>query len=78
MLLEELATWDQVYFMRCGNPINMAAGILDKKQGNPHFWTEKLPVSCPHCGYPRSYFDTEIYQYLNWPAEEPFKLILGE
>jgi chromosome segregation ATPase len=77
-LLEKLATWDQVYFMRCGHPFYTAAGILDKKLGSPHFWTDKLPVSCPHCGYPRTYFDTEIYQYLNWPAEAPFKLTLGE
>ncbi len=77
-LLDKLAKWEQVYFMRCGNPVNMGAGVIDKKLGNPHFWTEKPPVSCPHCGYPRSYFDTEIYQYLNWPAEVPFKLTLGE
>jgi len=77
-LLEKLAAWEHLYFMRCGNPINMAAGVLDKKQGNPHFWTDKPPVSCPHCGYPHTYFDTEIYHYLNWPAEVPFKLILGE
>lgn len=77
-LLEKLATWEQVYFMRCGHPSHIAAGILDKKLGSPHFWTDKLPVSCPHCGYPCAYFDTEIYQYLNWPAEVPFKFILGE
>jgi len=77
-LLDKLETWEKVYFMRCGNPINMTAGVFDKKQGNPHFWMDKPPVSCPHCGYPRVYFDTEIYQYLNWPAEVPFKLILGE
>jgi len=77
-LLEKLATWEQVYFMRCGHPSHVGAGFIDKKLGGPHFWTEKLPVSCPHCGYPRTYFDTEIYQYLNWSAEEPFKLTLGE
>ena len=77
-LLDKLSKWEQVYFMRCGNLVNMTAGVIDKKLGNPHFWTEKLPVSCPHCGYPITYFDTEIYQYLNWPAEEPFKVILGE
>jgi len=77
-LLEKLAKWEQVYFMRCGNPANMTAGIIDKKLGNPHFWTEKLPVSCPHCGYPITCFDTEIYQFLNRPAEEPFKVTLGD
>lgn len=77
-LLEKLATWEQVFFIRCGNPVNMGASIINNKLGNPHFWTEKPPVSCPHCGYPHTYFDTEIYQYLNWPAEVPFKLTLGE
>lgn len=77
-LLESLAEWDQVYFMRCSNPVHVGAGMLVKKLGGPHFWTDKLPVSCPHCGYPHPYFDTEIYQYLNWPAEVPFKLALGE
>lgn len=77
-LLEKLATWDQVYFMRCGNPINMGAGIIDKRLGSPHFWTDKPPVLCPHCGYQHLYYDTEIYQYLNRSAEVPFKLILGE
>lgn len=78
VLLEKLAKWEHVYFMRCGNPVNMGTGVIDKKLGNPHFWTEKPPVSCPHCGYPRTYFDTEIYQFLNWPAEEPFKMTLGD
>lgn len=77
-LLEKLAEWDQVYFVRCGDPAHVGAGMLVKKLGGPHFWTDKLPVSCPHCGYPVTYFDTEIYQYLNRPAEEPFKLLLGE
>ncbi|MBI2851963.1 MAG: hypothetical protein HYX84_02500 [Chloroflexi bacterium] len=77
-LLEKLASWEQVYFVRCGNPVNMAAGVFDRKLGNPHFWTDRLPVACPHCGYPRVYFDTEIYQHMNWPAEEPLKLVLGE
>ena len=76
--MDQLATWDQVYFVRCGNPINTVAGVFDKKQGNPHFWTDKPPVLCPHCGYRHLYFDTEIYQYLNWPVEIPLKLKLGE
>ena len=77
-LIDQLTTWNQVYFVRCGNPINAAAGVLDKKVGNPHFWTDKPPIMCPHCGYQRLYFDTEIYQYLNWSAEVPLKLTLGE
>ncbi len=76
-LLERLETWEQIYFVRCGDPSHVTAGVIDKKLSSPHFWTEKLPVACPHCGYPSPYFDTEIYQYLNWPAEIPFKLTLG-
>jgi len=77
-LLENLSKWEQVFFMRCGNAANMVAGFFDKRQGNHHFWTDKPPVACPICGYQLLYFDTEIYQYLDWPAEKPFKLILGE
>jgi len=77
-LMDQLAAWEQVYFMRCGNPVNMTAGVFDKKYGNPHFWTDKPPITCPHCGYQRLFFDTEIYKYLNWSAERPFKITLGE
>ena len=77
-LMDQLAAWEQVYFMRCGNPVNMTAGVFDKKYGNPHFWTDKPPITCPHCGYQRLYFDTEIYKYLNWSADIPLKLNLGE
>ncbi|MFH0769242.1 MAG: hypothetical protein V1932_06725, partial [Chloroflexota bacterium] len=77
-LMDQLAAWEQVYFMRCGNPVNMTAGVFDKKYGNPHFWTDKPPIACPHCGYQRLYFDKKIYQYLNWPAERPLKITLGE
>ena len=77
-LMDKLSTWEQVYFVRCGNPANAAAGVFDKKYGNPHFWTDKPPITCPHCGYQRLYFDTEIYQYLNWSADIPLKLTLGE
>ena len=77
-LMDKLSTWEQVYFVRCGNPVNAAAGVFDKKYGNPHFWTDKPPITCPHCGYQRLYFDMEIYQYLNWSADIPLKLTLGE
>jgi hypothetical protein len=77
-LLDKLATWNQVYFMRCGNPINMAAGVIDKKLGSPHFWTDAPPTVCPHCGCRPLFYDTEIYQFLNWPVEIPLKLKLGD
>jgi len=77
-IMDQLAAWEQVYFMRCGNPVNMTAGVFDKKYGNPHFWTDKPPITCPHCGYSRLYFDAEIYKYLNWSADIPLKITLGE
>ena len=77
-LLENLSKWEQVFFMRCGNVANMVAGFFDKEQGNHHFWTDRPAVACPHCGCQLLYFDTEIYQYLDWSAEVPFKLTLGE
>lgn len=76
--LDQLVRWDRVYFMRCGSPVNMAAGVIDKKLGSPHFWTDALPTVCPHCGCRPIFYDTEIYQHLNWPAEIPLKLRLGD
>jgi len=77
-LMDQLANWEQVFFVRCGNPAYAAAGVLDKKAGNAHFWTDKPAVMCPHCGYQHLYFDTKVYQYLNWSTEVPLKLSLGE
>jgi len=77
-LMDQLASWEQVFFVRCGNPAYAAAGVLDKKAGNAHFWTDKPAVMCPHCGYQHLYFDTKVYQYLNWSTEVPLKLSLGE
>ena len=77
-LLDNLATWDQVHFTRCGNLANRIAGFFDKTQDNHHLWTDKPPTSCPHCGCQVLFFDTEIYQYLDWPGERPYKLNLGE
>ena len=77
-LMDQLASWEQVFFVRCGNPAYAAAGVLDKKSGNAHFWTDKPAVMCPHCGYQHLYFDTKVYQYLNWSTEVPLKLSLGE
>jgi len=77
-LLDNLATWTQVFFMRCANPANTVAGFFDKTKGNHHFWTDKPAATCPHCGYQILQFDRDIYQYLNWPEGEPLNLYLGE
>jgi len=77
-LLDNLATWTQVFFMRCANPANTVAGFFDKTKGNHHFWTDKPAAACPHCGYQILQFDRAIYRYLNWPEGEPLELNLGE
>ena len=77
-LLDNLATWTQVFFMRCANPANTVAGFFDKTKGNHHFWTDKPAAACPHCGYQILQFDRDIYRYLNWPEGEPLELNLGE
>lgn len=77
-LIDFLTTWNQVYFMRCGNLMNTAAGVIDSRLGNPHFWTDRPSIVCPHCGCQQLFFDTDVYRYLNWPAEKPLKLTLGE
>ena len=72
MLLEYLASWTQVFFLRCNNL------LCAPFSGVTHFWTDKSAVKCPHCGLNMLNYDVEIYQSLNWPVGTPIKLQLGE
>jgi predicted nucleic acid-binding Zn-ribbon protein len=69
-LLECLASWKQIRFLRCDNPGCEPFGGIN------HFWTEKQATKCPHCGSGPVYYDEELYKFLNLEMR-PFKLILG-
>ena len=69
-LLECLAGWKQIRFLRCDN------SGCDPFGGINHFWTEKQATKCPHCGSGLVYYDEELYKLLNLEMR-PFKLILG-
>lgn len=69
-LLECLAGWKQIRFLRCDNPGCEPFGGIN------HFWTEKQATKCPHCGSGLVYYDDELYNLLNLEMR-PFKLILG-
>ena len=77
-LMEHLARWNQVFFVRCNNPVYALTGAFNANSGNAHLWTDKPPAMCPQCGHRDLLHDKEIYQALNWPAEIPLKLNLGE
>jgi hypothetical protein len=78
VLLEHLATWDRVFFMRCVNPFFAMTGGVDAHSGNAHFWTDKQPAMCPQCGHNGLAFDERIYQSLDQPIGIPGKVVLGE
>jgi len=69
-LLERLAGWKQIQFLRCGNPGCEPFGGIN------HFCTDKQATKCPHCGSGLVYYDEELYKLLNLEMR-PFKLILG-
>jgi len=69
-LLECLAGWKQIRFLRCDN------SGCDPFGGINHFWTDKQATKCPHCGSGLVYYDEELYNLLNLEMR-PFKLILG-
>lgn len=69
-LLDCLAGWKQVLFMRCENP------GCEPLRGINHFWSEKLATRCPHCGSGSIDFDRELYSILDLEMR-PFKLVLG-
>jgi chromosome segregation ATPase len=78
ILMEYLAGWNQVFFMRCNNPAFTITGVFDRNSGNANFWTDKPPAMCPQCGYRHLLFDKRVYQALNCPVGAPLKLRLGE
>ncbi len=77
-LLEHLASWSQIFFLRCTNPAFMITGAFDANSGNARFWTDKPVLMCPQCGYRHIVYDERVYQALNWPIGLPAKLKLGE
>lgn len=76
-VLEYLASWSQIFIMRCKNPIFAMTGAFSHSAGGARFLTEKPPMKrCPCCGYPDIDYDLTAYQFLNWPPGS-FKLQLG-
>ena len=69
-LLEYLAGWKQIRFLRCENSGCEPFGGIN------HFWTDKQATKCPHCGSRLVYYDEELCNLLNLEMR-PFKLILG-
>ena len=78
ILMDNLARWNQIFFVHCTNPAYVITGAFDAKSGNAHFWTDQPPAMCPQCGFRILRPDEGIYRALNWPAGVPGKLVLGE
>jgi hypothetical protein len=76
--MEHLASWNQVFFVRCTNPAFVITGAFDANSGNAQFWTDKPPSICPQCGYRQLAYDERVYQALGRPVGFPGKLYLGE
>jgi hypothetical protein len=76
-LMEYLASWREIYFARCNNPLFALTGVFDQRASGARFCVEKRPTRCPCCGYGAVY-DSQLYQFLNWPVGAPYKLQLGE
>lgn len=77
-LMECLANWEQVIFLRCNNPLSALAGVFDPSARGAHFWTDKPATRCPHCGVTMLIYDEKPYHALNCPVGAPLKLQLGE
>jgi chromosome segregation ATPase len=79
-LMDYLAGWNQIYFVRCNNPLFALTGAVSRSAGNAHFWMDKPPNRCPHCGSGSNLlvYDEGPYQALGIPAGAPVRLLLGE
>lgn len=79
VLMDQLASWRGIFFVRCGNPTYAATSVLNRSTRGARFWTEKPPIRrCPCCDYPLAFYDEELYQALSWEPGMPFHLKLGE
>jgi chromosome segregation ATPase len=78
VLVDHLASWNQVFFIRCINPVLETARLFNSNSGNARFWTDKQPAVCPQCGFNNLVYDESIYHALNWQVGTPLKLNLGE
>ncbi len=76
-LLEYLASWEQLIFLRCNNALSAATGVFNPSKV-AHFWTDKPAVKCPHCGSPMFAYDEKPYQVLGLQLGTSFKLHFGE
>jgi DNA repair exonuclease SbcCD ATPase subunit len=76
-LMEYLATWQQLFFLRCNSPTLAVAGVFDRSAGLARFLSEKLAVKCPHCGQNTIAWDADAYSTLNCGVG-PVRLRLGE
>jgi DNA repair exonuclease SbcCD ATPase subunit len=77
-LLDCLATWDQVIFLRCHNPVDTMAGYFNPAVKNAHIWTDKPAMMCPHCGLKILGYDEKPYQAINRLVGTPLRVVVGE
>ena len=77
-LLEWLASWNHIFFLRCNNPVYAMTGALVQSAAGAHVWTDKAGPKCPHCGLDTLVYDERLYQAVQWPVGQPLKLQLGE
>jgi hypothetical protein len=79
-LLKHLAAWNEIYFVRCSNPVYALTGAFSRSAANAHFWMDRKPARCPHCGAGSNYlvYDEGPYQALGIPPGTPVRLQLGE
>jgi len=77
-LLDCLATWDQVIFLRCQHPADIMAGLFNPAVKNAHFWTDKPVIMCPHCGLKIFSLDEQPYHAINSLVGAPLRVVLGE
>lgn len=75
-LLELLAGWERLVFLRCNNPMSIATRMFNDSKVT-HFWMDKPAVCCPHCGFTALAYDERPYQALGLPIGADFKIQLG-
>ena len=63
-LMEYLAGWRELYFLRCNNPLFALTGFFDRRTSCAHFWVEKEPIRrCPVATIPVRFLTRNSISY---------------
>ena len=74
-LLDCLASWGQVYFMRCNSTVSNFTQFFNPAMKPARLWTDRPPQKCPHCGLSSLLYDETVYRAIGASPGAPITIV---